>query len=84
MVSLKYSPDGHLLDYVIMPRHSDLIVDAVNILAPRPRILDISLESSIIAHPCCIYLLPISPVSHSKSTVVITDVTDQAKEHSPA
>ncbi len=42
-----------MLDYIIKPRHSDLIVDAVNILAPQPRILDISLESSDVAPPYC-------------------------------
>ncbi len=67
-----------------MPRNNDLAVNAVNLLAPQPRNSDISLESSIIAHPCRIYLIPIFPVSHSKSTVAITDVTDQAKKHSPA
>jgi hypothetical protein len=67
-----------------MPRHSDLAVNAVNILAPQPGNSDISLESSNVAHSCCIYSLHMFPVSHSMSTVGITDITNQAKKHSPA
>lgn len=62
--SLKYSPISHLLYYIIIPRHSDLIVSTVNIPAPQPIISGIVMAWPA-THFLPIHILTLSIISHS-------------------